>query len=460
MRHSFYQRTDWLSFWITSGVVLSVYLFTLAPEVTLEWSGIYATGAMYGGISPPPGFPLWNFYGWLFIHILPFSNIAWRLAVSSAVAGALACGMVALLVSRGSALVLETMKGFRRLPAKEERWLRLVAGFAAGAGFGFNGAFWGEALIVDIVALDLAVFLLVLCFLLRWVYEPEQSRYLYAAFLLYGLNISVSLSMVAAAPGLPFIVLFHKPALGRDLFFTMAAATGAVLLEHGLRFNPVALETVIHYEDLSAVFIPVGIGAALISMGASIATRRLLTEKKIIFICGVMLLLGLSIYLILPIVSMTNPPCNWAYPRTSEGFVHLISRGQFEHWNPTRELDRYVQQIGLYWEQVNNDVGFIYLLPGLLPFYFLRKMGRPERGWMMGLTATFLCLSLFMVAMLNPSPDRQTMGLTQLYLIPSYLILMLWAGYGLVLLGTLVARKEEVPGGHLYSVANSLDQIS
>src|SRR5713226_5386276 len=31
----FFQRTDWLSFALTTGLVLAVYLFTLAPEVTL-----------------------------------------------------------------------------------------------------------------------------------------------------------------------------------------------------------------------------------------------------------------------------------------------------------------------------------------------------------------------------------------------------------------------------------------
>jgi hypothetical protein len=41
----FFQRTDWLSFGLTAVVVLVVYLRTLAPEITLEYSGILSTSA-------------------------------------------------------------------------------------------------------------------------------------------------------------------------------------------------------------------------------------------------------------------------------------------------------------------------------------------------------------------------------------------------------------------------------
>ena len=66
-----------MTFWITTAAALSIYLFTLAPEVGLEWPGMRATGAMYGGNQPPAGYPLWNLYAWLFTKIIPFSNIAW-----------------------------------------------------------------------------------------------------------------------------------------------------------------------------------------------------------------------------------------------------------------------------------------------------------------------------------------------------------------------------------------------
>jgi hypothetical protein len=76
----FFQRTDWLSFAIATALVLAVYLWTLAPDVTLEDSGSFSVAAQYAGVPQVPGFPVWTVYGWLFTKLLPFSNIAWRVS--------------------------------------------------------------------------------------------------------------------------------------------------------------------------------------------------------------------------------------------------------------------------------------------------------------------------------------------------------------------------------------------
>ena len=50
----FFDRTDWLGFGTATGIVFAVYLCTLAPDVTLEFSGILATGAYHAGVPHPP----------------------------------------------------------------------------------------------------------------------------------------------------------------------------------------------------------------------------------------------------------------------------------------------------------------------------------------------------------------------------------------------------------------------
>ena len=52
-----FRPNDWLTMAITFGVIWIVYLFTLAPEQTLEDSGELCTGAFYAGIPHPPGYP-------------------------------------------------------------------------------------------------------------------------------------------------------------------------------------------------------------------------------------------------------------------------------------------------------------------------------------------------------------------------------------------------------------------
>src|SRR6266487_4525488 len=113
-----YRRIDWMSFIVTFLVVFAGYLWTLAPDLTLEDCGELATGSYYAGVPHPPGYPVWTIYSWLFT-LLPISNIAYRVALSSAVAGAISCGLVALMVSRGSSMIIEGIADLKNI---ERRW--------------------------------------------------------------------------------------------------------------------------------------------------------------------------------------------------------------------------------------------------------------------------------------------------------------------------------------------------
>ena len=96
-----FRRIDWLTFFLTFSGVFIGYLLTLAPELTLEDSGELATGSFYAGVPHPPGYPVWTIYTWLWTVLLPFKNVAWRVSVGEAAGGALAAGLLGLLVSRG-----------------------------------------------------------------------------------------------------------------------------------------------------------------------------------------------------------------------------------------------------------------------------------------------------------------------------------------------------------------------
>src|SRR5258708_1944887 len=97
-----FRKIDWVTFTITLVLVFIGYLLTISPDLTLEDSGELATGSMYAGVPHPPGYPVWTIYTWCFTKLIPFSNIAFRVSIASAFAGALACGLIALAVSRGS----------------------------------------------------------------------------------------------------------------------------------------------------------------------------------------------------------------------------------------------------------------------------------------------------------------------------------------------------------------------
>src|SRR6266540_3786430 len=126
-----FRKIDWLTFGVTALLVFIGYYLTLAPDLTLEDSGELATGSFYAGVPHPPGYPVWTMFTWLFT-VLPISNIAYRVALSSAVAGAISCGLVALMVSRGSSMIIEGIADLKTIDRRWENALCVISGFVAG----------------------------------------------------------------------------------------------------------------------------------------------------------------------------------------------------------------------------------------------------------------------------------------------------------------------------------------
>src|SRR5499427_5249781 len=127
-----FRRIDWLTFLITFVAVWIGYYLTLAPELTLEDSGELATGSYYAGIPHPPGYPVWTIYTWLWTVLVPIKNVAWRVSIGEAVGGAFAAGILGLIVSRGSSLLMEGIEELKAMSGRWESAICIVSGFVAG----------------------------------------------------------------------------------------------------------------------------------------------------------------------------------------------------------------------------------------------------------------------------------------------------------------------------------------
>jgi hypothetical protein len=186
--------------------------------------------------------------------------------------------------------------------------------------------------------------------------------------------------------------------------------------------------------------------ALVISVWLIVKTRRLFTRWAAIFACWALLVLGLMPYFYLPVASMTNPPMNWGYPRTVEGFFHLVSRGQYDQLSPVTELGRYAQQLLWYARVTTGNLGWIYLCAALIPFLFIKRMRGKVRVWLLAMLWLYFGFSFFQVAMLNPAPELAFWDWIRIFFSPADLVLALFAGHGLVLVGTKLAGKNPVPG--------------
>ena len=429
-----FRKIDWWAFGATTLLVFIGYYWTLAPDLTLEDSGELAVGSYYAGVPHPPGYPVWTLYTWLFTQI-PFSNIAWRVALSSAVAGAFASGILALMVSRGSSLILEGISELKRIDRRMEDALCVVSGFISGALFAFNGFMWSQSVIVEVYTLSVLSFMGVLCHLFRWMYSPQQFRHLYWAFFWFGICFTNHQTLIVAAMGIEVAVLAVNPKLGRDMFLgnSIFYLIGLVLKAKGIL---TAFDTNI---PLFIIYNAVGLGSIVTTVLVTLKLGQPLSHWKPILHMFLLWVLGSSFYFYMPIASMTNPPLNWGYPRTEEGFVHALTRGQYEQTNPTDTIGKFFDQVWMYAEGAIDEMGLVNLLIAVLPFLFFQRLQKREKAWMIGLSAIYVCLAFLLLILLNPNTDLQSSNQARVFFTASHIILAMSIGYGFTILGGLLA---------------------
>jgi hypothetical protein len=430
----FYRPKDWWLLAATSMLIFVVYLLTLPPDVTLGESGQLATASMWAAVPNPPGHPFWTVGTWLFIKLVPISTIAYRVALASGLASALACGLVAMMVSRGSSLVIEGIADLKNIGQREQSAICAVAGFVAAGLLGFSGVVWSQAVIVQTYALSMLLLAVMLSLLLRWIYAPRQRRYVYWMAYLFGLCIT-SHQLMVVAMGLEIAIVAGEPKLGRDLLAVNCLCWFAGLCLQWTQLIPLFDRVV---PMVFVLFNGVGALSLLGLLVLIFETRGLFTEWKSVLLMVGLWLAGAGFYFYPAVASMTNPPMNWGYPRTVQGFWHVLSRGQYDKINPTdfiREPGRMFNEILIYFSCAAQEFPLVCLLVAFVPFAFYLKMRTRERAWLIGLTGLFLCLSFLVTDLLNPTRDRQSSDLVKVFFAPSYVPIAIWIGCGFALVG-------------------------
>ena len=439
-----FRAIDWWAFAICFVIVGTIYFLTLAPEVTLEDSGELTTGSFWAGIPHPPGYPFWAIYSWLWTQLVPIGNVAWRVELGEAAAAAMGCSLLAFMVSRGGSMLMESIEELRGMVGKWENAICLVCGVTAGLLMALDNSMWKESVAINRISLfGVPWLIIVLLSLLRWIYAPQQRGYLYCAMFFFGICATIHQTLIVAAMGIEIGIACTQPKLGRDLFFgnSLVFVVGLIARHTGVwtSFAQVTPMVVVIYNT-------VGVCSLLACIALAIQTRGLMTEWKA---CGLMALLwlaGASFYFYEAIAGMTNPPMEWGYPRTVEGFFHALTRGQYDKINPTDVIHdpaRFLEQLKTLAAGVADAFNWVYMFFAALPFLFFFKLQRRERNWLITVAAIYPFLGVLLTIFFNANLDRQMTDLLKVFFASSHTVVAILIGYGLALTAAYMATHYQ-----------------
>jgi tetratricopeptide (TPR) repeat protein len=166
--------------------------------------------------------------------------------------------------------------------------------------------------------------------------------------------------------------------------------------------------------------------------------------------------LGVSFYAYMPIVSdLRNPPMNWGYPRTWEGFKHAIMRGQYEaigiqSFDSVLHFLKFTgKQMTHYFSDVLLQFTDILVVLATVPFVAARWLvSKAHRKtfwqWMIAALACFLMMSFLLILLANVKGDLQDGFIQKVKFISSHAMIAMWIGYGLVFVGAFILKFVKV----------------
>ncbi len=345
-------------FGLLLGLPAWIYHRTLSPTVNFIDSGELISVSRLLGIAHPTGYPVYTLWGRLFT--LPeIGSPAVSMNYMSTLFGAVAAALVGAVVH---AYAVGGRRGEERLSPAVQCSISVVSGLL----FAFSLTMWQISVETEVYSLA-TLFLLLLILLampmLQAVGTRERDRR----------------------------VLCSLPAFGYVWGLAMGNHMGIVLI----------LPVVLYLFYLGRLWTGSG--------------WRYLVGFAVLF------LLGLSVYLYLPVRSMLDPPLNWGTPKTLDFFIRHVTAWQYRVWMFSGDTAEILQSVGNYFRLLSEQFhpGFLLLvLPGAV---FLFRNRRPL------LYALVILFFSDIVYSLNYSiPDIGP------YFIPSFVVTVLLIGAGLV----------------------------
>lgn len=364
------KRADFLIGGAVFLAALAAYLHMLCPTVYWEDSGELIASAHSLGIAHPPGHPLWVMLARLF-SLPPLGGTPFRVNLLSAL-----CASLTVAVIYFALLTLLNSLGLQRRSSvlqSSSPVIPRVSAISASLALAFSGTFWFYSEISEVYAL-LGLFssgLLLLTLLWRGERRPMM---LIAFWYLYGLALTNNVILLALLPAFLYFLIAHR---------TIQPFNYPTIQPSNHRTIQPS-----HYAMMVLAF-----------------------------------LLGLSLYLYLPIRSRFNPFVDWGNPQNLSNLAAVLSAKEFTPQFLSLTLSAPggpLRGIWDYFAQLPRQFGYLASATGVLGGFALF---RGERKLLLFLIAGIL-LSVGFGVFAGGGPDLPA------YFIPSYVFFSTLIGVG------------------------------
>ncbi|MFB3897553.1 MAG: protein O-mannosyl-transferase family [bacterium] len=449
-------------------IPLIIYSLTFCRTLYVGDSGEFAAMGYTLGIAHPPGYPTW-------VLLLKLASVF--LPAGKNVAGH--CNYLAVLIGASTSYMLYLLL----LKIAKHRLVAILGALV----FAFSYQFWAQGMIAEVYVLNAFFIIVTTLVLLTWS-ETQDKRYFLLLYLLCGLGLTNHNTFLAMPVFYSFFIvcslkrnwkfrhellylLGYFVACG-IIYFIASGVPGTAFQDYGVA------------DFISKFFLgqPLPVGDTFLTK-ATTCVLIFLPYTLLIYwwekrdrtaIYAILLfLLGISVYLYIPLRVDGNPTMSWGNPHSLEDFYNHISRRQY---GPLSTLP--TQYFGIFapWDLLKEQIqtwliflfrqfgSFFGYVKGIIPAEFVAEFSPSQaiHGWWLGfiiiwsifwLTLTgigayrllkqngkFFVLTLLtylmygpgLIVLLNFNTTNHALYIQQVFYIPSYLMIAIWMTFGML----------------------------
>ncbi len=448
-----------------------VYTMTLCRTLYVGDSGEFSAQGSVLGIAHPPGYPMW-------VLLLKCAVTLFKFFPHEAGRGAFLCAIVAGLSTFFLYILLLKLSHYRTIAMMGSLL------------FAFCYHFWSQALFSEVFILNVFFTVVTMLLMLLWS-ETQEPRYFLAFYFVTAMAMAHhNLFLVMPLLYSYFIVctLFPRWDVKKEFYYLLIyGVVGIVMYFISIQLVSLILPSIIHEPwSNTDTFTTKFTLAFLTFVPYTLAFYWWHKRDKIVIYATLMFILGLGMYLYLPMRILSNPSMSWGSPHTVYDLYNHISRRQYGPLSPiprvwpfgqetgTNPLGRFsifgppdivkeqfceywvdfFRQFGSYWDhyapgsvlahfnhQLKPPEGFPHggklVLMGLwtltwvvLLFLGIWRILRQNGKYFMLTLMAFLFYGPGMLAVLNYQTTNHSMYIIARFLIPSYLIASIWIAFG------------------------------
>lgn len=300
----------------------------------------YLLTALKLEVGHPPGNS-----GWTLFHRFAscfFTDVATQVKVVNMMSGLFTALAVMILCS----LSISIMR--RILPfSSHSRWCNMAISIASLAGslcFAWSDSAWYSAVEAEVYAMSLFLTSLTVWMSLKWAYSMSastRSRWMVALAYVTGFSLGVHQLNLLALPAIAMVMMFgtrRSRSVGflRTAWAFTAGCIAVVFILKGLMPGAVSLALVADVFAVNTLQLPYWSGAlvfwctalVIVIVIAAVVCRRHRNAGTALW-CLAAVMLGYSVYILIPIRAYANPPVNEGDPSTVSRFADYLDRRQY-----------------------------------------------------------------------------------------------------------------------------------